>query len=100
MRDGHVTGVQPCALPIWASSAFAASAGCKPAIQQIANLRYERAHPRSEERRVGKECRSRVSASPKTKIGCGGVLIVLEPVELCAGAHAHEYSLDARGLAE
>src|SRR5689334_24832406 len=77
IRDGTVTGVQTCALPICASELV----GTKTALAVVpagtgnllaANLKLP-AHPadavtaalsgvrRSEERRVGKECRSRWS---------------------------------------
>src|SRR5207253_8091386 len=81
IRDGHVTGVQTCALPI--SLALATGSSFPGALREA--LR-DRAHPltgapgtapeepraveraevrevvnRSEERRVGKECRSRRS---------------------------------------
>src|SRR5438874_13767106 len=71
IRDLYVTGVQTCALPIYRDAggrmvpldvrhrragvelaAHAASAGCRA---------HRLRHPRSEERRVGKECRSRWS---------------------------------------
>src|SRR5215510_6676506 len=56
IRDGHVTGVQTCALPICSRSITARSrarrshTGC-----------WKKSASRSEERRVGKECRSRWS---------------------------------------
>src|SRR5439155_7140808 len=75
IRDGHVTGVQTCALPIssewqardasrlpaWGSSTLlvgtfrTSSVGCCAANPRYASLL---ARTRSEERRVGKECRS------------------------------------------
>src|SRR5439155_9001501 len=79
IRDGHVTGVQTCALPIstlptsasrrhggstatgWlrvcsvASPVSCAAARLKSSIWPVASM----ATTRSEERRVGKECRSR-----------------------------------------
>src|SRR5439155_17733777 len=69
IRDGHVTGVQTCALPI--SNDSARRAGFFPIyrdsgiIQFISNTAYYEGGAiyqnwyRSEERRVGKECRSR-----------------------------------------
>src|SRR5229473_5828200 len=59
IRDKLVTGVQTCALPIyldlmWAGDLVLAAAGTKPP-------------GRSEERRVGKECRSRWSPYHKKK---------------------------------
>src|SRR5690625_6910990 len=60
IRDGHVTGVQTCALPIWL---FAADAdewdrvNIHPVSGEI--LTVDRYKPRSEERRVGEERRSR-----------------------------------------
>src|SRR5215208_8102304 len=68
IRDGHVTGVQTCALPIsptW-------SGACSSATRSRPSIRVESASSsRSEERRVGKECRSRWSPdhSKKTKGG-------------------------------
>src|SRR5438309_9602015 len=59
IRDGTVTGVQTCALPIWSSIAHegarGSSCGALPTANRQANA------TRSEERRVGKECRSRWS---------------------------------------
>src|SRR4051794_41697645 len=65
IRDGRVTGVQTCALPIFE---------LEPALYSLINLKvvfqfdskyslalYEILQRRSEERRVGKECRSRWS---------------------------------------
>src|SRR5439155_16465028 len=59
IRDGHVTGVQTCALPIWTS-------WWRPACFRRITEAMDRAgwaapRRRSEERRVGKECRSRRS---------------------------------------
>src|SRR5439155_6583177 len=72
IRDGHVTGVQTCALPISpvhlgrVRSRAAEQVGGGPrAHQGVAasrdRSRQRRADVRSEERRVGKECRSRWS---------------------------------------
>src|SRR5439155_17237499 len=76
IRDGHVTGVQTCALPIFGRIPWSA----KPAIQGVdrlpacggadasgvehrtrasGDIHRARGAGRSEERRVGKECRSR-----------------------------------------
>src|SRR5439155_3167298 len=69
IRDGHVTGVQTCALPI---------SDCLPLPQplprggqmlsmvnhaspHVLSQKLHSFHTRSEERRVGKECRSRWS---------------------------------------
>src|SRR5439155_13181474 len=64
IRDGHVTGVQTCALPICKNSP-AAGAGSRstsswPRLPSPSLRPAARAE--SEERRVGKECRSRWSA--------------------------------------
>src|SRR5690606_40973603 len=67
IRDFHVTGVQTCALPIWAMD-FSNSSGPTPQMMAFFNamhafkpteLLYSPAggRQRSEERRVGKECR-------------------------------------------
>src|SRR5256885_5385251 len=84
IRDYKVTGVQTCALPISAMPRGAAGRGRRAAPRGIAGTRFERfmesslfssstrgvkclvrcpagARRRSEERRVGKECRSRWS---------------------------------------
>src|SRR5690625_7411187 len=60
IRDGHVTGVQTCALPICGPAPYAtararATCGSSPSVR------------RSEERRVGKECRSRRAAWPERR---------------------------------
>src|SRR5207253_6520012 len=70
IRDGHVTGVQTCALPISITSTPAA-AQLPPAPTSSFPMITEPpgnsaaslppASTRSEERRVGKECRSRWS---------------------------------------
>src|SRR5690625_7468089 len=65
IRDGHVTGVQTCALPIFSCSrvmivtesrkrpsSLAAGLSCSPGP-------FHQETRRSEERRVGKECRAR-----------------------------------------
>src|SRR5439155_3101598 len=86
IRDGHVTGVQTCALPIsvgpqnreqrdvgvgtvtqggteWMPDGLALLADSKPVLPGIGVLLADLlqqigTHRRSEERRVGKECRS------------------------------------------
>src|SRR6266511_5112468 len=59
IRDFHVTGVQTCALPISARGAPAAPA--RTARRIVAFSAASPPRRRSEERRVGKECRSRWS---------------------------------------
>src|SRR5690348_17403418 len=84
IRDGRVTGVQTCALPIWRrlrrahgcscradlarvlthrTSSFVVSTACS-GIGGVASFTWDlpRRARRSEERRVGKECRSRWAA--------------------------------------
>src|SRR2546426_5376906 len=84
IRDYKVTGVQTCALPIWRHAQIAQVDGSPPPVEQAQHhrLAVERRHGgdaqvqfaffeahadaailrrRSEERRVGKECRSRWS---------------------------------------
>src|SRR5215475_15476345 len=59
IRDFHVTGVQTCALPIWP---VRRSRGAGGAVQDPGPVVTDQPTPaRSEERRVGKECRSRWS---------------------------------------
>src|SRR5690625_7192099 len=64
IRDGHVTGVQTCALPI---------CGLRPQTTdgQISVHGMADSAPRSEERRVGKECRCR-GAPDREKEEAGG----------------------------
>src|SRR5215510_15984728 len=59
IRDGHVTGVQTCALPISGQLAQGRPVGPQQGQQQ--GRHQGEAGARSEERRVGKECRSRWS---------------------------------------
>src|SRR5207253_8512249 len=81
IRDGHVTGVQTCALPIWFRSSLHIALvaldggarfichgaetrglriGSRVAIEAVDDVCYfSHLGARSEERRVGKECRSR-----------------------------------------
>src|SRR5439155_8893383 len=70
IRDGHVTGVQTCALPIsftGSSPKRSSRSSRRPSACWLAATRERRACAtssgksplRSEERRVGKECRSR-----------------------------------------
>src|SRR5258708_23501333 len=71
IRDDLVTGVQTCALPIYALKDFTpiASVALQPVVLTVRrdspfkNLQdfIKAAKARSEERRVGKECRSRWS---------------------------------------
>src|SRR5690625_7391537 len=76
IRDGHVTGVQTCALPILAveKERIDVSLQILPSgltitggVQKRLFVRYTVA--RSEERRVGKECRSRGSPYNKRRKG-------------------------------
>src|SRR5437868_9932228 len=76
IRDRNVTGVQTCALPIYAFARGQTVAGdsrecvepSNPARKRVRPRTAERdrartgLHGRSEERRVGKECRSRWAA--------------------------------------
>src|SRR5438309_6305815 len=83
IRDGTVTGVQTCALPIWfcavprsrptnlvgkcSDFVMASKDCCRPVISPSSTASARRTS-RSEERRVGKECRSRgVSYDQKKK---------------------------------
>src|SRR5690606_39551326 len=87
IRDFHVTGVQTCALPIF-SPAFGMIGTVIGLIKMLANLSdpdqigsglavalittFYGALLRSEERRVGKECRSLWWGSDHTKQKCKG----------------------------
>src|SRR5438105_13823754 len=69
IRDPLVTGVQTCALPICAALAevsFRERATGQSHGRAVINL-IARAEQRSEERRVGKECRCRWSGSHEKK---------------------------------
>src|SRR6478672_12670044 len=61
-----VTGVQTCALPI-SAPARSRSAAIRSPICRCARAACRATTPRSEERRVGKECRSRWSPDPEKK---------------------------------
>src|SRR5204863_4102914 len=68
IRDLYVTGVQTCALPIWlaeelrmSKSGLFAHFGSKEELQLATIDAAKQRYIRSEERRVGKECRSRWS---------------------------------------
>src|SRR5690625_7796924 len=68
IRDGHVTGVQTCALPIYRAGGGSTQDrvgfhhGCSSACRcEPVNAQLLPVPLRSEERRVGKECRSRWS---------------------------------------
>src|SRR6266498_5086122 len=60
IRDADVTGVQTCALPIYRDRSRHRTFGSELAAG-LDEQRYGNDHGRSEERRVGKECRSRWS---------------------------------------
>src|SRR5439155_19195966 len=83
IRDGHVTGVQTCALPILLESDGNGPFSCQASVCNEGRKTWDEEHKRvefgsgptvirvstvngpvsvrSEERRVGKECRARVS---------------------------------------
>src|SRR6476619_7904276 len=64
IREWSVTGVQTCALPIGRAQA----PGTQLAIEQLrVGTDLDEGHVRSDERRVGKECRSRWSPYHKKK---------------------------------
>src|SRR5437870_13369143 len=73
IRDGHVTGVQTCALPIsqWCPTSHTivrTRSIIREALPASAERSASRQTPaRSEERRVGKECRSRWSTYHEKK---------------------------------
>src|SRR5690625_7232987 len=82
IRDGHVTGVQTCALPICSSGrtsyplclaglATLLSGYGKTPYNQFLGLLALPSKLRSEERRVGKECRSRWAAETCRRKGQG-----------------------------
>src|SRR5690606_39831151 len=60
IRDFHVTGVQTCALPI-CSCRLGGKSAFGALLASLESAGEEEAAARSEERRVGKECRSRWS---------------------------------------
>src|SRR5690625_7372365 len=74
IRDGHVTGVQTCALPIFPDRSGSAGGGGLRSGSRAAHRPQPRPggsgdpqRQRSEERRVGKECRSRWWPDPEKK---------------------------------
>src|SRR5207253_6438770 len=99
IRDGHVTGVQTCALPISAGDApvygintgfgLLANTRIAPAQRTLLQRNIILSHSagvgpllddaiRSEERRVGKECRSRGAREHWTKKAESRVLITMD----------------------
>src|SRR5207247_6430312 len=81
IRDPLVTGVQTCALPI-SFSLIPPTGSTRPRrlISPViaVSARTARSVKRSEERRVGKECRSRWWAKhQKKKEGCKSVVVML-----------------------
>src|SRR5439155_670929 len=90
-RDGHVTGVQTCALPI-------SSCGTAPPAARVGTK--ERPAPRrpcprparaarSEERRVGKECRSRLEPSPCKEHSYDDQAHVIQDILRCDRSYGH-----------
>src|SRR5439155_4003144 len=70
IRDGHVTGVQTCALPISGRGGRTGSDGTRGGVRLCVSgtgSRRETTAGRSEERRVGKEWRSRGGAEVTEK---------------------------------
>src|SRR5688572_33025392 len=72
IRDLTVTGVQTCALPICQADDQLIfrqfiERGAQVDVDEIVQIECDRQHARSEERRVGKECRSRWSPYHETK---------------------------------
>src|SRR5207248_7598265 len=86
IRDRTVTGVQTCALPILGSipctlehndgrkelspvylMVDSGARGNRQQVRQLAGMRGLMAKPRSEERRVGKECRAVMSGARRYK---------------------------------
>src|SRR5437868_13777978 len=81
IRDRNVTGVQTCALPIWGriggggqvvGSSAREGVGASPVVdlRTVGKTSGCRCDPRSEERRVGKECRSRRAPEHDRKKEC------------------------------
>src|SRR5437867_10121330 len=68
IRDRTVTGVQTCALPILAGCDLGNVRAGDPRARALPRNRSQERRPRrSEERRVGKECRARGSADREEK---------------------------------
>src|SRR5690348_18458152 len=70
IRDGRVTGVQTCALPISqrCTKVFTALAPTPEPMKSPSGHQIVCSPSRSEERRVGKECRSRLAPYPSKKL--------------------------------
>src|SRR6185436_20297222 len=86
IRDDLVTGVQTCALPIWCRRPCRWPSPCAP--RGPRSRPTARAPARSEERRVGKECRSRWSPDHEKKDHLATSLI-----RALGGAHEYSNSL-------
>src|SRR5207253_7087607 len=89
IRDGHVTGVQTCALPIFSLPFPLFNLGRGDVLRAAAERDRASAEldltRRSEERRVGKECRSRWSpyAYRKKELPSGVSVIVMDLSNTC-----------------
>src|SRR5690625_7881065 len=96
IRFGHVTGVQTCALPISAtavtSNGATSSAGSRSPTGSGLSRNSRNATPRSEERRVGKECRS-LGARKTTEKDIGASILNRTA---CYHSHADEQSAESR----
>src|SRR5438270_13946319 len=81
IRDLTVTGVQTCALPILGRKIGDPTAELEDDVPREEPRR--RAQQRSEERRVGKECRSgRTANHYKKKIGGNAANVILDDADL------------------
>src|SRR5436305_3901321 len=59
IRDADVTGVQTCALPISSRAPASSRRSDSVSLLAVSSMSHRERKSRSEERRVGKECRSR-----------------------------------------
>src|SRR5436309_13058405 len=83
IRDFHVTGVQTCALPIsptWRGAASRSGSLSRLHSARMSDRAASASAARSEERRVGKECRSRWSPYQQNKKLLIGVISELSGV--------------------
>src|SRR5690606_41119525 len=69
IRDFHVTGVQTCALPIYGAGPQRGDVGAGVGFAHADAPHVGAGQDRSEERRVGKECRSRRARSHEKSKG-------------------------------
>src|SRR5438067_11944193 len=100
IRGRNVTGVQTCALPIWGTGLMAGAPTGRPR-PGLVTVPTPTPARRSEERRVGKECRSRWSPyREKKNSGDGYAASDADLCEVSRNYNAQEHELPKRAADE